>query len=229
MSSKTSTGPNAAFSNRVMKDLVGFNSSYVQSSCDCDINGTTDIETNNTPVAFLNGVCIPVLAADTGDLSAILQGSIWLTAQSYTAGMLRYVVNADGKTQQWICLLDHTSSATNKPGIFSGEFETMWKKSSSTAENAGGYVIAAGKSQYFLMTADVDGNVDLWVAGLAATDGSEVLMIPNFEPELFIPVGIMHINSAAGTTLGTTNISGEDTYYNLVGPVFPGTLYRDNN
>jgi hypothetical protein len=142
--------------------------------------------------------------------------------------MMRYVEDPNGLVQQYICILDHTSSALNKPGVASGEWETYWKKSSSTAENAVGDVVTTAYSIYYLITAELDGELSIWKCGPQQLDNSEVAIIPNFEPELFIPVCLLLVNSAT-FTLGTTALTGIDDYYNLIGPVFPGATYRDIN
>jgi hypothetical protein len=236
MSSEILNGLNSKFTSRVMKDLVGFSTSFVQASMGVDIDDSNaeDIESNNTPVGCLNGTIIPAMTADAAAIiDNMKQGTIWLTAQSYTgtaaaARMMRFVEDPNGLVQQYICILDHTSSALNKPGVASGEWETYWKKSSSTAENAVGDVVTTAYSIYYLITAESNGELSIWKAGPQQLDGAEVLIIPNFEPELFIPVSILHINSAT-FTLGTTALTGIDTHTNLIGPIFPGVVNRDIN
>ena len=232
MSTENSTGLNAKFSNRIMKDLVGFSTSYVQSSLDVDIDDSNaeDIESNNTPVALLNGTVIPALPADLALVIAnSLQGTIWLTAQSYTADMVRYVEDANGRIEMFVCILAHTSSATNKPRAFSGQWEAYWKPSSATARTAVGATVASGKSRYFLVTAEADGTLGVWLAGDAATDGSETFDMPNIETEIFIPVAALHVDSNTTFVLGTTALTNLYTVYNFAGPVYPKALNRDRN
>ena len=232
MSTENSTGLNAKFSNRIMKDLVGFSTSYVQTVVDLDIDdgNAEDIETNNAVVAMLNGTIIPSLTADAASVIANgLQGSIWLTAQSYTVNMVRFVEDANGQIEMFVCITDHTSSAANKPRAFSGGWEAYWKAYSATARTAVGATVASGKSRYFLVCSEADFELSVWLAGDAATDGSETFDMPNIETEIFIPVGWIHVNSNTAFVLGTTALTTIGTFGDFVGPVYPKALHRDRN
>lgn len=86
-----------------------------------------------------------------------------------------------------------------------------------------GATIADGSSRWFLILAESDGTLSVWTAGDAATTGSEVLTVPEFDASIYIPVGLMLIaNDSGGTfTVGTTALTGDATFYNLTGPIFP--------
>ena len=65
-------------------------------------------------------------------------------------------------------------------------------------------------------------------AGDIALDADVELVIPNFEPEVFVAIGTLLIDSAA-FTLGTTSTAGVSTFAQLIGPVFPTGAGIDGN
>lgn len=101
--------------------------------------------------------------------------------------------------------------------------------SADTVGDAVGATVASGSSRYFLVLAKADGTLSVWLAGDAATDGSEVLKIPAFDPSTYCAVAILHVNSNTAFVLGTTALTGLDTYYQLTGPVFPHADNIDEN
>lgn len=194
----------------------------------------TDIQTSGGGHAVLNGVHIQSLGADAAlDISADVQLTEWLTAQSYTAQHMRWVRNPNsGEKVYYKCILAHTSAAANKPDednlAADATWKTYWTRSTQTAEAAVGDYIPNLYSRYYLVLATSDGVLTVVKAGDIALDANVELRIPNFEPEMFVAVGTMLINSA-GFTLGDTSTSGVVTFAQLIGPVFPQGASIDQN
>ena len=101
--------------------------------------------------------------------------------------------------------------------------------SADTTGNAAGATVASGYSRYFMVLAASDGTLSIWLAGDAALDGSEVLKVPNFDPETYVCIGFVHVNSNTAFTLGTTALTGLATFHQQVGPVFPHEDNIDRN
>jgi hypothetical protein len=69
-------------------------------------------------------------------------------------------------------------------------------------------------------------------AGDVALDGDEKLVIPNFEAEMFVAIGVLHINSpVGGFILGSTDIDTGTvgTFTQLIGPQFAQGASIDQN
>jgi len=95
-----------------------------------------------------------------------------------------------------------------------------------SADNVGdatGVSIADDYDQYFLILADADGTLSVWKAGDAAATGEAVLSIPDFDTETYCAVAIMKVVNDSGDALviGTTALTGDVTFYQLTGPIFP--------
>jgi len=188
-----------------------------------------DIQTTGGADCMINGKLVAALTGDAAyDISGGLQGTVWLTAQSYTgtAGSQKMMRSVDGR--QYVCILDHTSAASNKP-VSGDSWRTYWKESDSTATNAAGTVINNLSSAYFLVCADETGELSVWNAGPVQLDADKECIIPNFEEEVFCPVGIMLVDSDTdGWTLGNAStgvLTGLVTYYQLINTsVFPKFL-----
>ena len=184
-----------------------------------------DIQSTGTKDVMINGELVKALTVDAAfDISGGLQGTAWLTAQSYTgtAGSQKMMRKVDGR--QFVCFLNHTSAASNKP-IYGADWRSYWMESDATAKNAAGTVINNLSSAYFLVCADETGELSVWNAGNVDLDAAVAIRIPNFEEEVFCPVGLMLVNSDTdGWTLGNQTagvLTGLVTYYQLVGPIFP--------
>jgi len=189
-----------------------------------------NVQTTGTKQAMIAGVPIAALAADEElDVSADLQLTIWLTATAYTAVDVRYVTDANGNKQWYKCIASHTSSAGTKPGqkdSVNSTWRDYWTESSNKAENAVGVVIPNLYSQYFMALCNSAGTLTLVKAGDAALDANKELVIPVFDPAIFVAVGLLLIDSAA-FTVGTTSTSGVSTFTQLLGPTFPSPAALD--
>ncbi|NIT58723.1 MAG: hypothetical protein GWN00_21620 [Aliifodinibius sp.] len=185
-----------------------------------------NILSTGTKLAFINGNPY-ALAADTElDISGDTEGTetAWATATSYSVGDV--VENRDGT--RYICHTAHTSSADDSPG-FSDNFVAYWEEAPNAAENAVGATVASGSSRWFLVTAKSDGTLTVWLAGDAATDGSEVLKIPQFCPKTYVAIGLIHVNSNTSFVMGTTALTTIGTFYQITGSVFPHPDNIDKN
>ena len=185
--------------------------------------GTAQAVIASTPIALPVDVEL--------DISADLQLTIWATGASYTSVDMRYVEHQGNKI--WYkCIASHTSAAANKPDEDNlrddATWKTYWVRSTQTAENGVGDVIPSLSSRYYLCLADIAGTLTLVKAGDVALDADVALRIPNFEPEVFVAIGHLLIDSA-GFTLGTTSTAGVSTFTQIIGPVFPQGIAIDQN
>jgi hypothetical protein len=198
----------------------------------------TDVQTSATTIqAVLNGVPFIMAKDDALDISADKQLGIWVTAQSYTALHMRYVMNPNsGLKVYYKCILAHTSAAANKPdedkNADDATWKTYWVRSTQTAEAASGDIIPTLNSRYYLCLATSDGVLTLVKAGDVALDADVKLVIPNFEPEMFVAIGTLLIDSpAGGFILGSTDIDTGTvgSFVQLIGPQFPQGASIDQN
>ena len=196
--------------------------------------GAENIQATGTGNMVINGVHAAFGAHGAYDISAGRQLEIWETAKSYTTADMRYVVNPSSGLKIWYkCIADHTSAAGNKPDENdlrgNATWKTYWTRSTQTAEAARGHYIPSGQSCYYVILAQHAADSCVIVrAGEPATDDAQTLVIPNFEPEMFCAIGTLLVDSA-GFTVGTTALTGIDTYLNFIGPVFPTGTGIDGN
>lgn len=221
------------FSHAPMRDLASFmrtwNMATQAFAVDANAN---DVQDTGTGHVVINGVHIASLPVDAAlDISEDLQLTIWLTATAYTAVDMRYVENDAGIKQWYKCIASHTSSALNKPGTSDATdatWKTYWTPSTQTAEQASGDYIPNLYSRYYACLARADGVLTMVKAGDIALDADVTLEMPNFEPEMFVCIGTLLIDSA-GFTLGTTSTAGVSTFAQVIGPAFPTGLAIDQN
>ena len=189
-----------------------------------------DMANTGTGAAVLNGIPIAALTQDAAlDISADRQHELWVTATAYTAKGgartdIRYVEDADGHKQMYVCILAHTSSADNKPGqpdSINATWRTYWTPSDSNCVAARGLACAALYTRRYLALADAQGVMTTVVAdnGLQL-DADSVLQIPTFDPEVFIALAILVIDGTGASTWGTTDDNAQVTVTQLVGPCF---------
>jgi hypothetical protein len=198
----------------------------------------TDVQTSATTVqAVLNGVPFVMAKDDALDISADTQLGVWTLGDTYTALHMQYVVNpSSGNKVYYKCILGHTATLANKPDENNlredATWKTYWVRSTQTAEAASGAVVATLHSAYFLCLATSDGVLTMVKAGDVALDGDEKLVIPNFEAEMFVAIGVLHINSpVGGFILGSTDIDTGTvgTFTQLIGPQFAQGKEIDQN
>jgi hypothetical protein len=191
-----------------------------------DDGNSEDIQTTGSAACMINGVDISSLTGDAAMVIASnVQGTVWLTAQSYTLAALPCLRFNPETEKRYMCILDHTSANSNKPGS-GANWRTYWRESTSTAISAVGAVIPSGGtySRYYLVTADAAGQLDVWLAGPAFLDAAPVFQMPKIEPALFVPIGIILVAGPATTvihTLGTTTLTTVGSYIQLTGKVIP--------
>jgi hypothetical protein len=199
-----------------------------------DGGNAENVQTTGTKACVINGVSINALAVDLElDISADLQLTAWLAGSSYTAVDMRYVVNPSSGLKVWYkCIASHTAAVANKPDENDLREDALWKtywvRSTQTAEQASGDIIPSLSSRYYLCLATAAGVITLVKAGPVALDADVKLVIPNFEPEMFVAIGTLLINSA-GFTLGTTSTSGVSTFAQIIGPCYPNGAGIDQN
>ena len=109
----------------------------------------------------------------------------------------------------------------------------------SAAATAGGAVIPAGYTQYFIVTAAADGTLDVLEAGPAVASANKELKVPDWKNTSTgvvdtVCVGIMEVanGTASDFTLGTTNLDASNittTIHQVIGPVFPHPDNLDKN
>jgi len=97
--------------------------------------------------------------------------------------------------------------------------------------DAAGTSIADGYDQYFAIFAAADGVLHLMKAGVEALLGTAVLKIPNWDASLYACVGIMLVVNDSGSPLviGTNDLTGDATFYDVTGPMFPHDENLDRN
>jgi hypothetical protein len=103
--------------------------------------------------------------------------------------------------------------------------------SADATGDAVGTIITTAYDQYFVLLANASGTLSLWKAGVQAANGTAVLKIPAFDPATYVCLGVMLIANDSGSdlTVGTTALTGDVTFYDVVGPVFPHEDNIDKN
>lgn len=219
------TGLQSMFSHDGAIKLADYCMTFNHASQTFAVDGVNaeNVQTTGTAACCINGVPIESLSADAElDISGDLQLTTWLTAQSYTTVDVRYVEDDNGHKQWYKCILNHTSSASNKPGTYDeATWRLYWTESSNKAIQASGNVVASGDSMYYLCLANSAGTITLVKASdEGVLDANIELKIPVYDPSIFVAIGTLLIDSAT-FTLGTTSTAGVSTFAQLYGPVFP--------
>jgi len=230
--------PGDHFSYKGMKILAEYLNTFNMASQTLAIDANSnDIQTTGTGWMMMNGQFEQCEVDAALDISAAHREdtkTAWATSTSYSAGDIRW--NA-AQNVRYRCILAHTSknvanetagAPANEPGA-SDFWDTYWEEAPHSAVYAGGTTpdtIAAGYDKWYLVTAEADGTLGIWIAGDAATTGNAVCKIPQFDPKMYCAIGAMLIaNGTSSTfTVGTTGLdtaSVTDTYINIIGPVFP--------
>lgn len=230
----TNTGLASRFSHKAAQTLAEFSMTGNIETQAFAVDGANaeNVQTTGTGAAMLNGSPITVAEDAELDISADLQLTTWLTATAYTAVDVRYVTDAQGNKQWYKCIASHTSAASTKPGqkdSVNTAWRTYWTESSNRAEQASGNVVATGDSMYYLCLANSAGTITLVKASdEGVLDADIELKIPQFDPEIFVAIGTLLIDSAT-FTLGTTSTAGVSTFAQLLAPVYPHADMLDKN
>jgi len=203
------------------KEMLKYMSTYLCESAVFAIDGSNaeNVQTTGAVSAMIDGVPVTIEEDAEMDISASTTEvtlTAWATATAYTVGNIRE--SAEGG--RYRCITAHTSSADDEPEV-GYNWEAQWERAPHAATNAVGATVASGSSRWFFATAQTDGTIDLWLCGDAATDGSEVCKVPQYDHKLYCPIGFLHINSNTTFVLGTTALTTIGTFYQAVGPVYP--------
>jgi len=221
------------FTHQAMQDFASY-SRTMNMATQAIAKTNANISTTGTAHAVINGVHIASLTAETGrTLANDKQFTIWVTATAYTAAAndCRYVADSNGHKQWYKCIADHTSAATTKPGQsdnVNAIWRTYWTESTNKCEPAVGTVSASGITRYFLALADNLGVVTTVIAdnGALAT-AAQSLVIPHFDPEVWCAIGLYTLTATGPSTWGTTDDNAQVTETQLIGPVYPTDLTKD--
>jgi hypothetical protein len=219
------------FSYKAMKELAKFLSTYnfATQAIALDTNAN-DIQSTGTAGMMLNGTIYPCAEDAALDISADTEGTLtaWATATAYALADVRK--NSEGK--RFKCILAHTSSADTEPGK-GAQSDMYWELSPHNAVNASGKVVTTLYERWVLITAKADGTLTVWLAGDQATiaSASAKFKCPHYDPEMYCPVAIAKIakDDAGDITIGTTALTGDITFYQVTGPVFPHPDNLDMN
>lgn len=216
------------FSYEAMQRVMAYLLSYNMATQALAIDGSAaeDIQTTGGADAILNGQVIKALAADAVyDISVELPYAAWAASTAYTIGGLLSEVTVDGR--HFACILAHTSSATssgalsNKP-LYGDLWRTNWKELSRWALAGVGNSIAQDMVGWYLVCAMADGVLRVFKAYDGTATAATTPKIPVFDPERYIPIGMIRVAPTSGAhVLGTTALTTVGTYAQLVGPVFP--------
>ena len=213
------------FSFKAARDLAKFlNTKNMQTQTVAIDENAENIKSTGTGLAILAGKPIVLAAHGELDISADTEGTetAWATATAYVVGDTRK--NSQGI--RFRCITAHTSTADDEPG-FGARYNTYWEESYHGAVNAVGTTITTGYDQWFLITAKADGVLTMWQAGVQALNTTAVPVIPHYDPEKYIPVALAIIVNDSGGDLivGTTALTGDITFYQLIG----GSLLPDGD
>ena len=218
------------FSHKPMQDIASF-ARTMNMATQAVAKADADLQDTGTGAAVINGVHHTAVQDASLDISGDLQFTIWLTATAYTAVDCRYVEDSNGHKQWYQCIASHTSAAGTKPGQKDSEnatWRTYWTESTNRCVQASGHVVADTYSQYYLVLKTVAGVNTTVLAGDTALDAAVALEIPAFDPERFVAIAVILLNSG-GNTWGTTDDNAIVTITQLIGPVFPTGLGIDPN
>jgi hypothetical protein len=222
------------FAFKPMQDLASF-ARTMNMATQAIAKANADIATTGGGHCVINGVHIASLTAETGrTLANDKQFTIWLTATAYTkaAHDCRYVADANGAKQWYVCTADHTSSAILKPGPDANgvAWRDYWTETTSRVEPAVGLVMANNYTRHYLALADDLGVVTTVVADNGKQlDADSEIVIPAFDPEIWCAIGLYTIVGTGASTWGTTDDNAQVGETQLIGPVFPTGLGIDPN
>jgi hypothetical protein len=222
------------FTLKAMQDIASFartQNMATQAVAMADEN----VQNTGTGHAVVNGLHYTSWTQDADlDISADLQLTIWLTATAYTELDCRYVADDNGNKQWYQCIADHTSAPGTMPGqpdSVNATWRTYWTESSNRAVNAYGMVCTNLYSRHVLVLASIDDGTMVCVNadnGLQLDADSEIV-IPAFDPEIFLPSGRLDINCTDSWVFGDDDKNGQVTVVQLIGPVFPSGAAIDAN
>lgn len=225
------------FSFKNMRELMGYLSTFNCETQTLAIDGSAEnIQTTGTHLVMINGQPCYLAADAAMDISADDDEdtlTAWATATSYSVGDIR---TNGGESTRYRCILAHTSRndsdsdyVNNEPGS-ADNWQRFWEKAPHGASHGADAVIEDDEEQWFMVTAQKDGTLNLWQAGDAAdiSSGAEC-KTPQYDAKLYCPIGFMHVKNETGVdfTMGTTDLNDSTgsnittTFMDVTGPVFP--------
>jgi len=215
-----------------MQEVMRYLNTYNIAAQALAVDGTNaeNIQTTGTGGMILNGQYFACAEDAELDISACTEGTLtaWATATSYSVGDVRSAPSFASKRVK--CTVAHTSSADTEPFV-GGTWGDYWEESPHDAVNASGTVVTTLYERWFIVLAKSTGVISIWEAGDEALIGNSVLKIPQFDPEMYCCLGLILVakDDANDLTIGTTALTGDATYVDLVGPVFPHPDNLDKN
>lgn len=227
--SNLSNGLDKFFNYVPMKEMAKYLNTYNIATQQIAIDGvnTENIQSTGDGGIVINGNFYACAEDEELDISEDTEGTetAWATATSYSAGDIR---KNGAENIRYRCILAHTSSTDNEPGNGMRSY-LYWEEAPHNAVNASGAVVTTLYERWVLITAKSDGVLTMWLAGDEATiaSGAAQLKVPQFDPLTYCPVAIAKIakDDAGNLTIGTTALTGDITFYQLTGPIFP---HKDN-
>ena len=232
----TSNGIASRFSHKAAQTLAEF---ALTMNCETQAVAKANADMANTGAKEMIMAGLPVLNIQDAalDISADRQLETWVTATAYTATAtrvdVRFVTDDNGNKQWYKCILAHTSSAATKPGQadhVNATWRTYWTESSNRALAARGETCANLKTRIYLCICDALGVMTTVIADNGIQDDADqVLMIPQFDPEIFVALAILTVDGTGASTWGTTDDNAQVTIRQLLGAVIPHASNLDKN
>ena len=231
------------FSHTAMKDLARFLTTYNMADQTVAVDGTNvyNIQSSGTGDCTINGVYIPSLAADAELLIITDQAAPTVTTESWellcAAGVTSFAVDDEvytgtltGVSQKFYkCLVAHDCIYGTEPA----NNPNLWQ----AIPNADTLSMIADATCWFMVTAESDGTLGLWIAstelGVAAAAPTNGLRVPYFDPSVYCVIAFVYIDNDEYDATGVVGAaltddggidwdSGADaTYHVVLGPVFP--------
>lgn len=226
--SALSNGLDKFFAHKPMQEVAKYLNTYNIASQALAIDGgnAENIQTTGDAGIIINGQYFACAEDAELDISEDTEGTetAWATATAYTAGNIRKNDTSAGANRRFRCILAHTSSADSEPET-GRDWELYWEYAPHNAVNGSGTVTTTLYERWFVVLAKSTGVISVWQAGDEATiaGGAVSLKVPQFDPLVYVCLGLLKVakDDAGNHTLGTTALTGDGTYVNLVGPVFP--------
>jgi len=222
------------FTHKPMQDIASFCRTMSMSTA-AVAQADENVQNTGAQPVVINGIADPSLAQDADlDISADLQLTTWLTATAYTAVDVRYVEDDNGHKQWYACIASHTSAAGTKPGqkdSADSTWRTYWTESSNRAENAKGMVCTNLYTRHVLVLAFITTGTMVTVNadnGLQLDADSEIV-IPAFDPELFVAIGRIDIDCTDSWVYGDDDKNAQCAVVQVIGPCFPTGAGIDKN
>ena len=203
------------FNHATMQELMGYLSTR---NCESQVvamhvTSEENVKSTGTKAMMINGQVETCEADPEIDISADTTGTetAWALALEATVGMIR----ANKDAMRFRCVVAHTATADDEPLY---------------AINASGDVLGDDEERWYMVTAQADGTLTVWLAGDVAALTLARIKVPQYDYKVYCPVAFMHVKNEMGGadfTLGTTDLddaTGDSvtaTILQVTYPVFP--------